>query len=723
MKKYVMKSIIKKNILILLFLLFSESSLGYYENLDIISAYYDENVISLASGRYQPISQAPAVATVITDKEIEEMGAISIDEVLESVPGIHVSISSSRFSPIISVRGIHTDNNPQILMMVNSTPITQLFFGDRGIYSSTIPITNIKQIEIVRGPGSAIYGADAFSGVINIITKNYNDIDGAEGGIRYGSFNTRDAWALYGGKIGEAEISFSANYHHTEGDESRIISSDAQSLFDSVLNTNASLAPGPLSTRIERADFQLDMKYNDWQFRAWNWRIKDGGEGAGLSQALDPTGHVDETGYLIEFIRHNISWSYDWNSKASFSFMTSDIQTRQKLFPNGSILPIGSDGNINVSNPETFTLFSDGFIGNPSGTENHFYLNFESFYLGFKNHNLRFSTGFKYSSLTPSETKNFGPGVLDGNDAPVVDDTITDVTKTPFIYTQKNIRRNYFLSIQDEWDFAKNWNFTSGIRYDYYSDFGSTINPRLALIWETTNALTTKLLYGKAFRAPSFVEQYNINNPVFLGNKDLNTEKIDTVELSFNYQPTYNLKSGINLFAYKIKDLISFTPDPGETSRTAMNIGNQNGYGLELNTEWDITSDFTLIGNYAFQNSKDVKNNANAGNSPKNQIYMLGKWKFAPNWLLSTQANWVLNRARIANDPRPDIDDYMMIDLTLRRKNIVDKLDASIYVKNLFNTNAFEPSPFDNSAPAGAFIPDDYPLSGRYIGGEIRFNF
>ncbi len=149
------------------------------EEEDLAKVYGGEGFISIATGRQQPLSRAPAVATVITAEEIEAMGATNLDEVLESVAGLHVSLSSTRFSPIYSIRGIRTATNPEVLMLINGVPITQLNLGGRGEQNS-LPVNSIERVEVIRGPGSAVYGADAFAGVINVITKTAADIHGTE---------------------------------------------------------------------------------------------------------------------------------------------------------------------------------------------------------------------------------------------------------------------------------------------------------------------------------------------------------------------------------------------------------------------------------------------------------------------------------------------------------------------------------------------------------------
>ena len=145
------------------------------EELELV--YGDEEFISIATGRTQPIARAPSVASVITSDDIKAIGATDLDQVLETVPGLHVSNAGAGLNPIYIIRGIQSQFNPQVLMLINGIPITNSYVGNRSQVWGGMPINNIARIEVVRGPGSALYGADAFAGVINIITKESADIN------------------------------------------------------------------------------------------------------------------------------------------------------------------------------------------------------------------------------------------------------------------------------------------------------------------------------------------------------------------------------------------------------------------------------------------------------------------------------------------------------------------------------------------------------------------
>lgn len=147
-------------------------------------AYGDQSTVSIATGSEQSLRRAPAVATVITAQDIAAMGATDLDEVLESVPGLHVSRNVQGYNPLYVIRGIYSEFNPQTLVLQNGVPMTMLFIGNRGNGWAGLPLENVARIEVIRGPGSALYGADAYSGVINIITKSAADVAGAEFGVR-----------------------------------------------------------------------------------------------------------------------------------------------------------------------------------------------------------------------------------------------------------------------------------------------------------------------------------------------------------------------------------------------------------------------------------------------------------------------------------------------------------------------------------------------------------
>jgi|GEM_PF-2718233 len=195
---------------------------------DYYSDFYgSEEMVEIATGIKTQIYKAPAIANVYTAEKIKNMGAVDIDDVLETVPGLHISRFSNTYLPIYTFRGVHSKYNPQVLMLINGIPITNSFLGNRNQNWGGMPVEAIARIEVIRGPGSAVYGADAFSGVINIITKNADDIKKNAVGIRAGSLSTQDAWLTLAGSTDDLKYSAIFEYHKTDGSK-QIIETDAQ---------------------------------------------------------------------------------------------------------------------------------------------------------------------------------------------------------------------------------------------------------------------------------------------------------------------------------------------------------------------------------------------------------------------------------------------------------------------------------------------------------------
>lgn len=255
------------------------------EEEDLALTYGDQATVSIATGSKQTLRRAPAVATVITAEDIKAMGATDLDEALETVPGLHVSHSALSYTPLYVIRGIYSPNNPQTLMLQNGIPTTTMLTGSKGNAWGGLPLENVARIEIIRGPGSALYGADAYAGVINIITKTAADTPGTQFGARYGSFNTRDAWIQHGGQWGAVDVAANLRVGKTDGFK-QTINADAQTRLDKLFGTRASLAPGSVNIGHDAIDGSLDLAYDKWRLRT-GYKLRNNLQlGAGIASAL-----------------------------------------------------------------------------------------------------------------------------------------------------------------------------------------------------------------------------------------------------------------------------------------------------------------------------------------------------------------------------------------------------------------------------------------------------
>lgn len=665
-------------------------------------------VTTLASGTATPLDKAAAVATVITEDDIIAMGARDIEEVLETVPGMHISRNPIDYTPKYNIRGITSAYGAQTLILINGIPISSLYLGTPSVVWAGMPIKAIKQIEVIRGPGSALYGADAFAGVINITTKSANDIPKGEAGFSSGSFNTKSAWLSYGNRNTPIDIGFTLEYTETDGFKEPI-NADSQTFFDSITGTTASLAPGETNMGKQMIDMRLELSQKDWVFHL-GYQGRDKVEaGAGIAEALSPSSEFSSD-------RVNVDFSYNFNNlvenlniKTTTSYYYNDQQTEK----DNILFPAGTNAFYPLGTLPSEPAFPNGVIGNPEFREEQARFNIDAEFNGLDKHIIRFGAGYFWGDIyETTEQKNFfadlspRPGGLE------------EVADTAEVFLPEKQRTNTSLYIQDEWLFADNWAFTSGVRYDDYSDFGDTLNPRLALVWATTDSITTKLLYGRAFRAPTINELFVISNPVNLGDKNLDPEKIDTYELALSQQVSSKLRYSVNIFHYEVDGLISLA-DIGGGAKQWQNTSDIKGNGLELEFDYEASKQLRVLANYAFQKTKEKESNDDLGETPNHQIYLRSEWRVDDKWLISPQLNWVGSQKRAPSDVRTkSVPYYTTVDLTLRQFNVVKDLDISVSIRNLFDEGILEPS-----LSPGINVPGDYPMAGRNIYGELAYQF
>ncbi len=708
--------------LVLLLLGICGKAVGDSENMDelltLSPAELAEIPVTIATGTATNLSHSAAVTSVITAEQIASMGATELHEVLETIPGMHATLQPVNYDYSYSLRGIQNTGNSQVLMLIDGTRFSVPYQGTH-MAGMEIPVRNIQRIEVIRGPGSALYGADAFAGVINIVTKKAADLDGLSIGARGGYADTKSSWAQYGGNWQGWDVAASLQYSHNGYDADRIIQADLQSQLDAALGTRASLAPGPMQDQNERWNGHLNLQRKHWQLGFWAFDT-NGGFRAGAAGALDNLGKRTGSNYLADLRYSTEDLFGDWELQAHASFLHTDVNADIYSFPPGAVLPLSPDGNItsNITAADTrFFRFNDGvrFITGLKNTVPSFELT--NLYKGFTDHLIRVAGGFRYEELNSQESRNYGPGVIDTtglpNSAIYTAGGIKDLTGTPYTFIADHHRDIWSIAAQDEWQIAANWQLTTGLRYDHYSDFGNTVNPRAALVWDINSDLTAKILYGRAFRAPSFLEQYQQNSPLFTGNPSLRPETIQTTELAFDYRPTYNLRTALNLYYYEIKDAIR----PVMSNRgvlSAANTAGQNGYGSELEWDWRITQDWNFRGNYAWQYARNQDSHSRVSNVPEHHVYGAVAWSFMPKWQIQTQLNWLGHRISDAGDPRI-LKDYFTIDVTLNAKRLFGHLDLTASARNLFDAEGAE--------PATSSYPYNLPIPGQsyYLEASVHF--
>jgi outer membrane receptor for ferrienterochelin and colicin len=177
--------------------------------------------VTVASKRLENVDDAPNVISVISQQDIKRYGARHLRDVIDRLVNAQVIGSSAYPHNRTSLRGVtQTHLDDKVLILLNGRPIREAGQGgvNGDIYSS-FPLEMIQQIEVIRGPGSVLYGSNAFAGVINIITLYPSDSSNAEINAQYGSFNSRQISLQGGGYVKQMSFIGALSIHDSEGDE------------------------------------------------------------------------------------------------------------------------------------------------------------------------------------------------------------------------------------------------------------------------------------------------------------------------------------------------------------------------------------------------------------------------------------------------------------------------------------------------------------------------
>ncbi len=527
-----------------------------------------ENVVVSATKSGVKEDLAPAITTVINRDEIQRWGYTSVDEVLRHVAGVYVI--DDHIIPNVSVRGISgglRSESGLIKVMIDGQPIVFRSTSGNWLGPELIPLSAVQQIEVIRGPASALYGADAFLGVINVVTRPPEKMNGGEVSIA-GRYTGQPGWAhevTMGAEKGRWKLL--ASYHIESQDRSGL------QLPDSSPAPRLSLF-APADRRAHGLEMASDVGF-----------LK-------LTRSIGTNGAATISGYFstidrgAEFahwaqLTHNVD-------RAGRSDGT-DISLRQGMLA------------IDVKLPLTLTLdlraTGQLFAGAPTSRD-RIEVGSDMYYVkrdfGFRGFQTEVETSWRPS---PSLSVLSGIGfVLDHESLPAV----LQVMKGSIAGMDPGSVRvispsagstdlsNTGAHIQVLWDPLWWLSLTGGARYDYHNVYGGQPSARLGGVLTLQKHLHFKLLYGSAFKAPS--PQLLYGSPLMpgdiTGNLNLKPSYVHTVEGQLAWRPHNSLLLTTGL-AY------SYLLDQAEFAQLGVNLAARNVAQVEsLSWESELRFDY-----------------------------------------------------------------------------------------------------------------------------------
>lgn len=644
--------------------------------------FYEEQDLYTATKRATSLRKAPAIATIITADEIRNMGARNLLDVLKMVPGFGVSINEFG-TFMIEVRGIRTSLSEKILIMIDGHSLNRNTNGSAWVYNvaAMIPVENIKRVEVVRGPGSALYGNSAFVATINVITWDAEEIDGLELKGGGGNFDTYKGNMVGGKTFGDMfALSGSLDYYRSNGAKLTVEA-------DALTGTPFSLAPGTPDLSLRQTDAFLKIGYGDLSLHGGYRNIHEGFF-IGLADALTDDSFQDIDTYWGELAYAlRLAGGLSSNIKLYYDYYDQDPQA--KILPNGFPSPTGP--------------FPEGVIGKPLVKDRTIGGELQVDWDAFKGNHL--IAGASYEVIQQYDVRqlaNFDAAAFAATGTLIFIGPVQEVAN----WNRDVTRQTWATYLQDEWQLPAQVNLTAGVRYDHYSDFGDTVNPRVGLVWNFLEDADLKLLYGQAFRAPNFVELYNINNPVVVGNPDLKPERIRTYEAGAAYRLNRYFAADLNYFYSTIDDLIIY--DTSTTPAHFVNAGKSKTQGVEAGLNGAFDGDIYWKATYAYQDPRDAITDQRLPFVPSHRA--TGSINYAPLKYLNLHGDllWTGPRPRPQGDSRPEVPSYTTVDLSVTLKNFFETLEIQATVRNLFDERYKDP----DTSGALQKIPGDFPREG-----------
>lgn len=668
--------------LLLLTCLFSRAQLDSTQGIEKLLQLSLEDLMNIkvvtASGYLQTTSEAPSTITVITAQQISERGYEQLEDALRDVPGIDMIHVNGYAPTLIYFRGMYGAENQRALLMIDGI-VENNILGTNDMAGPAYSLHNVERIEIIWGPVSALYGANAFGGVINIISKKGADIEGLHFEQGFGSFNTSFQKLNLGLRKGNYEFAVSGTLYSTDGPTfSNRDPLYSGSYVDKAYSLNASFSYYTKNTKttLGYRTYRTPIGWGTYSNSPTIYlRLPPQGyNNIGLVGVLQRDIRGEKSGLDDSYLR---TWFIQHEYKASkkLNFL-GRVVYRETGTAEDSYLYITADGRKLIRVP--IATYSNRVYGefavNYAVSEKHRFSGGVQFFQDNVESGQRQST-FDLSTVY----------LLDGRD------TLLNLNAA-FLPRKFDVRNNFGSYIQYilNTNLLVKTNVTLGARYDHNSYFGDALSPRVALVNQPTDKLTFKLQFGTAFRAPTNLEIYQTPGRNF----QLEKEKIRTYEANAIYIPSKNVRLQVNGFRNELTDVIilanlsGFTPDK--------NPGIFTINGVEGIFEMVLSKNISGFMNLTYQHAwgKNLVSGlsgrlagvaglkGNAGLTMHLEDFLI----------VNLSGNWVGDRRTPRTDPYGTVKGYFLTNFVVSTgKLFKERITASLAIHNVFNTKWLDP--------------------------------
>lgn len=593
--------------------------------------------VTTVSRQSETIYEAPGIISVVTRDDIDRYGAISLRDVIGRLPGINLLSDGDFQNDNISLRGDSLYLNNHLLILIDGNPYRYIPGASepfRNLFNS-FPLDVVERVELIRGPGSVLYGANAYTGVINIITVQPTE---TKQSITVGTGSNNAKFA-------------SATSHYYDPDSALGVSLNVSSWDDK--GWTATFVD--INQQDERVTMGEDFRsiYANIRFHETDFTLNNTNRDSdtlGQRSGFMPGQLEDEKFYVS--LTQGFEFNRNWRAKTHGSWINSSVNDSQ------------------FDDDEYF--LEQTFTGQISDEVEVIF------------------------GINTMKTKFV-------SQADILKSTELDATQV-------------FSQLAYQYD--TNTKYVVGGQLNQAQGQKSDFVPRLAVTHQFSDTWGAKLLYSEAYRSPSILETSANIPPVVRGNRELESETVETFELEAFYHDESSFLS-LSLYQSKQKNLIAPQFVPADTIFEYQNVDQRLFYGSELTFSHAITNALKIDGSAAYQRNKETSNedihdittlphiSAKLGISYSDEHHRIALWD---NYVGDYQSNAAFDASKLDYNPRAKAYHYLTAHYSWRaearanRANIKD-FEFSAFVQNVLDKDIRQNS-LTTSTPLNTYPSD-----------------
>lgn len=668
---------------------------------DIDSAYFNMTLeelmnieVTTASLQSESMLKTPVPMTVVTREMIDAIGARNIKEVLTTyVPGFTAVEDHNEMN--VSMRGIYASAQQKILFMVNGHRLNSRAYSmSNPDYS--INLDKIKQIEVVRGPGSSIYGNVSLTAVVNIITISGAELDGTQVKVASGNHGQQYISGVAGTGLGVEKDILAWGYHYAADGEKRDIA--AADDYSSVTTEDGVAYLGAVQGDYD-IGVQARMGKFDFFFNTTKGKIQQPfSDGGGTGEIYNKNDFDDifgeEPGLGQEMRRVKVGYTNTFSKSVDFKLDLYGDNT--KVLGHLIASPVNRVNSV--------VAWWDRDLGGIA-----------QFTFHYPKGNVLVGTQVDWMNVYDSflATSANGTGVLD---------TFLD-TATPLMEKGEEIIYSGFT--QWKHNLTDNLLVNAGFRYDiknrHEGDNVDALSPRVALVYEASSSHNVRLSYSKSFVDAPYWYRYN-SLPSYSGSRDLLPENLQALQLTLDSRLfSSKVYNNINFFYQSLTDFIYRDPEASATDPKYRNAGSLTSWGIEEQVRTKV-GNLDILANATYQHAIDATDyevdDSKIANIPSFAANVIGTYYFSNRVFfniglkyISSQFSPITALGSDSNVPDHYTDAAFVVNTGLNVK--FNDLVVDLRVKNIADTKYYQ----------GGSTRFAYPQEGRWITASLQYTF